>query len=321
MDQAQMHALVDPELRAGLAAMPSLGNLDFESLPGLRAQWLEMAKTRAAAVPLDGVEVRDLTIPGANDAPQVRALVYRPLSTSSPLPALLHLHGGGWVFGCPEGRHAVSVELTRSLRCVVVSVDYRLAPETRYPGAVEDGYSALKWLNENAQTLNVDPGRVTVTGESAGGGLAAALAILARDRGEYPIASQVLTYPMLDDRPLTTDGCASIGQHVWTRQNNLFGWSCYLGSLIGSDDVSPYAAAARCMDFRNLPPTYIACGDLDLFVIEDIAYAHALIRAGVAVELRTYPGAFHGFDLIESAGVSRRFQRDLRDAIARALAA
>jgi len=200
-------------------------------------------------------------------------------------------------------------------------VDYRLAPETPYPGAIEDGYSALKWLSENAQALSIDARRITVIGESAGGGLAAALAILARDRGEYPIASQVLTYPMLDDRPQTTDGIAGIGQFVWTRQNNRFGWSCYLGSLFGSEDLSPYAAAARCADFRKLPPAYISCGDLDLFVVENMAYAHSLICAGIAVELRTYPGAFHGFDLIESAAVSRRFQRDLRDAIARALAA
>jgi acetyl esterase/lipase len=211
--------------------------------------------------------------------------------------------------------------LASTLGCLVFSVDYRLAPETQYPGAVEDGYCALKWLHKNAGMLQVDPQRITVIGESAGGGLAAALTILARDRGEYSIASQVLAYPMLDDRPSTTKGYSCIGEHVWTRENNRFGWSSYLGAMFDSDVVPPSAAPARCSNFRNLPPAYIACGSLDLFVVENLAYAGALIRCGIPVELRTYPGAFHGFDLIETAGVSKRFRADWRNAVARALAA
>ena len=299
--------------------MPSLSQLSRDALPGIRAQMLERAKERFDTVPLLGVDFSEQRISGSDDDTEVRALIYKPSSPGSVLPALLHFHGGGLVFGSPEGRHAVSVELARMLRCLVLSVDYRLAPETAYPGAIEDGYSALRWLNENAQQLNIDRQRVTVIGESAGGGLAAALAILARDRGEYSLASQVLTYPMLDDRPSTTQDYPTIGQHVWTRQNNQFGWSSYLGTMFDSELVPASAAPARSCNMTSLPPAYIACGDRDLFVVESMAYARALIHSGVAVELRIYPGAFHGFDLIENASISKRFTSDLRHAIARAL--
>jgi acetyl esterase/lipase len=315
-----MPSYIDSELRTSLSAMPSLGHLASETIGSIRAQMLQLAKERFDAVPLEGIEVTEERLPGTSDAPAVRALVYRPRFAASAMPALLHFHGGGLVFGSPEARHAVSADLARTQTCVLVSVDYRLAPETTYPGAIEDGYCALKWVHGNARDLNVDSERVCVIGESAGGGLAAALTILARDRGEYPIASQVLAYPMLDDRASTTRGYPTIGEYVWTRHNNRFGWSSYLGDLFGSDEVSAYAAPARCKNFRQLPRAYIACGDLDLFLVENMAYARALIRAGCGVELRVYPGAFHGFDLIEGAGISQRFKLDMRDAIRRALA-
>lgn len=317
--KALVHSSVDPELSAGLAVIPSLAHLRSETLGGIRAQMLEQATERFNTVPLEGIQVAEQRIPGPSNAPEVRALLYRPLSGNSPIPVLLHFHGGGLVFGSPEGRHPVSADLSRTLGCLVFSVDYRLAPETRYPGAIEDAYCALKWLHENARALNIDPQRITVVGESAGGGLAAALTILARDRGEYSIASAVLAYPMLDDRPSTTRRYPTLGEHVWTRQNNRFGWSSYLGAMFDSDVVPPCAAPARCRNLKNLPPAYIACGELDLFVVENMAYARALIRSGIAVELRIYPRAFHGFDLIEGAGVSKRFRADMRNAIARAL--
>jgi acetyl esterase/lipase len=315
-----MRSLVDPELGAGLAAMPSLDHLNFETLSGIRGQMLEGARQRFDTVPLDGIQLTEQRIPGLNDAPEVRALVYRPLSSNSLMPVLLHFHGGGLVFGSPEARHAVSVELATTFGCLVISVDYRLAPDTSYPGAIEDGYSALKWLHENASALNIDQARITAIGESAGGGLAAALTILARDRGEYSIASQVLTYPMLDDRPSTTRGFPTIGKYIWTRENNRFGWTSYLGAMFDSDSVPPSAAPARCKNFKKLPPAYIACGNLDLFVVENMAYARGLVRSGIPVELRVYSGAFHGFDLLETADISKRFRADLRSAIGRALA-
>jgi acetyl esterase/lipase len=313
-------ALVDSELALGLSAMPVLSHLSAETVTEIRTQTLELARQRFGTVSLEGIRVEEVSIPGPPNAPAVRGLIYRPQRFTAQMPVLLHFHGGGLVFGSPEGRHSVTAELTRALGCFACSVDYRLAPDTQYPGAVEDGYCALKWLNDNAQLLNIDPQRITLIGESAGGGLAAALAILARDRGEYSINSQILTYPMLDDRPSTTHGYSTIGQHVWTRQNNEFGWRSYLGAIFDSEAVPPTAAPARCRDFNGLPRTYIACGDIDLFVVESMAYSHALIRSGVTTELRIYPGAFHGFDLIAGAGVSKRFQADLRDAIARALA-
>jgi acetyl esterase/lipase len=211
--------------------------------------------------------------------------------------------------------------LARDVGCIVMSVDYRLAPETPFPGAVEDAYAALRWLETHAQELGVDADRIVVAGESAGGGLAAALAILARDRGNSPLSAQILVYPMLDDRTGPGHDHPHTGQFVWTRDNNQMGWSAYLGGLPGEDDVPASAAPARCRDLSGLAPAFIACGTLDLFLEEDMEYARRLVRAGVPTELHLYPGAFHAFDLIADARVSKNFRRDLHNALERAFEA
>nr|WP_272887096.1 alpha/beta hydrolase [Phenylobacterium aquaticum] len=260
-------------------------------------------------------------VPGPAGAPDVGVVIYRPKAVKDRLPCIFHIHGGGYVTGSASANEAVHRSMTAELGCCIISVEYRLAPETRFPGAVEDCYVALSWVFANAAELGVDPARVGIMGESAGGGLAASLALLVRDRAEYRLAFQHLIYPMIDDRTcVTADPHPHVGEFVWTPQANHFGWSCLLGFEPGGEGVSPYAAAARAKDVAGLPPTYIATGSLDLFLEEDLAYAQRLIRAGVPVELHVYPGAFHGFQWAPEAEVSRIAARDARAALAKAMA-
>ena len=191
------------------------------------------------------------------------------------------------------------------LRCVGVSVDYRLAPETPFPGPLEDGYSGLKWVHDSAAELGIDPARIGVMGGSAGGGLAACLALLTRDRTELPLAFQLLNYPMLDDRQATPS--SQVEAPIWGPDNNRFAWTAYLGDAYGSDDVSPYAAASRAADLAGLPRAFVMVGDLDGLLDEDIAYARRLIAARVPTDPQILAGAPHGFDsMMPDTGVARR---------------
>jgi acetyl esterase/lipase len=311
--------LVDLELKPVLDFFPPL-ELSRDTLPELR----EMLNQMRAAMPVATnfpVAVDHLTIPGPEDAPALRVLSYRPTQAKGPLPAVLHIHGGGYVIGSADMMDAANRELAAELNCAVVSVDYRLAPETPHPGPLEDCYAALKWLHKNAAELQVDAARIGVKGESAGGGLAAALALLARDRGEVSLAFQHLIYPMIDDRTAASaDLHRYVGEYVWTPAHSRFGWSCLLGAAPGGAGISPYAAAARAGNLEGLPKTFISVGALDLFLEEDLDYARRLTRAGVPVELHVYPGAFHGFDMApQTARVAKAAARDSHDALRRAL--
>lgn len=210
--------------------------------------------------------------------------------------------------------------MAAELGCVVVSVDYRLAPETPHPGPIEDCYAALKWLHNNADELGVERKRLAVAGSSAGGGLVAALALLARDRGEIPLAFQCMNAPMLDDRTVLVDPPHPYtGEFIWVREASRFGWTALLGQEPGGDELLPYAAAARAENLEGLPPAFIAVGALDLFLEEDMEYARRLTRAGVPTELHVYPGTFHGYQMVAQAQVTQRAMRDRMDAIKRAL--
>lgn len=199
-------------------------------------------------------------------------------------------------------------------------MDYRLAPETPHPGPVEDCYAALRWLYTHTSELAVDSTRIAIGGASAGGGLTAALGLLTRDRGEVPLAFQLLIYPMLDDRTVTrADTHPFTGEFIWTAQANRFGWKALLGQEPGGPAISPYAAAARAEHLEGLPSTFISVGALDLFLEEDLEYARRLIRAGVPIELHVYPGAYHGFNMVSNAQVSQAFTRDLLAALKRGL--
>ena len=311
-----MRDLIDPTLLPGLDFMPAL-DITAESLPAIREGMEQM--TAMAPEPQDsGVEWREerITAPDGHD---LLVRVYRPADAHGTLPAILHIHGGGYVMGSVRTNHLSNIELALSASALVVSVDYRLAPETVAPGAVEDCYAALRWLHDGAAQLGVDPKRIAIRGESAGGGLAAALALLARDRGGPAIAHQNLIYPMLDDRTCITRQPEHLGAFVWTPQANVFGWRSLLGKEPGSADVSPYAAPARAESLAGLPPAFICVGALDLFLVEDMDYARRLIEAGVAAELHVYPGAYHGFDVTPDAAPVRQMKRDAVTALRKAL--
>jgi acetyl esterase/lipase len=252
----------------------------------------------------DGVEA--LTLPSG-----VGVRLYRPAAASGPGPALLWIHGGGYVIGTPAQDDVLCRRFARELGATVVSVDYRLAPEHPYPAPLEDCYAALKWL---ATLPAVDPARLAIGGASAGGGLAAALALLVRDRGEVPLVAQLLVYPMLDDRTTDRDDLDKPGLRLWNRSSNRFGWDAYLGDA-DRDEAVP----ARLDDLSGLPPAWIGVGTLDLFYEEDLVYAERLRAAGVPCRVEVVEGAFHGFDgIVPKAEVSMSFFRSqcalLRDA-------
>jgi len=305
--------LVDPELRPLLDAWPTV-TLSTETLADLRARDLPLP-----AAPDSGVDVTEIMVPGPEGAPDVALRIYRPRDAQAPLGGIYHIHGGGYVGGSAKELEFIHRPLAGALGCVIVSVDYRLAPETMFPGAIEDCYAGLRWTVDHAGELGIDATRLGVMGESAGGGLAAALALMARDRGEVSLAFQHLTYPMIDDRTCTAAPHAFAGEFIWTPPNNRFGWAALIGAEPGGEDVSPYCAAARATDLSGLPPTFIMTGTLDLFVDEDIDYARRLIAAGVATELHVHPGAFHGFDALPGPAVANRAQAARLDALARAL--
>jgi triacylglycerol lipase len=307
--------LIDPALLVGLEMMPTMG-FSAEMLPPTRAMLAQMVASRGPVEHPDVVSVeRHIDGPDGND---ILLMVHRPRAAVGPLPAILHIHGGGYVIGSAEMSVASNQRTAADVGCVVVSVDYRLAPETRHPGPVEDCWAALQWVIGQAAALDVDPARVAVMGESAGGGLAAALALMARDRG-VTLAHQHLIYPMLDDRTSFGDPHPFTGEFVWTAESNRFGWTALLGEGAGGEGIHAYGAAARASDLARLPPSYIAVGALDLFVEENIDYARRLLRSGVPTELHVYPGAFHGFDIAVEADVTRVAYRNSLAALRRAL--
>jgi triacylglycerol lipase len=288
--------LVDPQLLPILDLFPKL-DLSAESLPAVRAE-LDTLQLPGVVEPRADVITICETVPGPPGGPDVDVIVSRPADPSdTPRPALYWIHGGGYVIGAAAMNTALMESFVAELGCVTVSVDYRLAPETPHPGPIEDCYAGLRWLHDKATDLGVDPARVVIAGESAGAGLAAALAVLVRDRAGTPIVAQLLVYPMLDDRVVTDpDPNPYTGEFIWSRPSNAVGWQCLLGDVEpGSAAVSPYAAAARVTDPAGLAPAFIAVGALDLFLDEDVAYASRLLRAGVPTELHVYPGAVHGF--------------------------
>jgi acetyl esterase/lipase len=297
--------LIDPQLRALLEATPMGLPLNSDTLPAIRENLANFSLLPPWADSAT-VSLQERLIDGPEGAPPVRVLIYRPAQARAVMPALLHIHGGGYVVGKPEIIDTTNRKRAAELSCVVVSVDYRLAPETPHPGPVEDCYAALKWLHDHAVQMGIDSKRIAIGGESSGGGLAAALALMARDRGEIPIVLQYLIAPMLDDRTVTRpDPHPYVVHEPWSAEYNAFGWRSLLAVEPGSPGVSPYAAAARAQDLTGLAPAFISVGALDLFLEENMEYARRLSRAGVPVELHVYPRAFHGFgEMTEEARVS-----------------
>ena len=307
--------LIDPELVPGLELFPEF-DLTHETLDPIRQA---MANTEMAKAPLP-IEAEIRIIDGPDDP--IKVYWFDPKPGASDRPALLHIHGGGMVMGSLRQMQAGPASLASNLGFPVASVEYRLAPETPFPGPQEDCFAALVWLAENAGQLGINPGRFGICGESAGGGLAAAVAQIARDRGGPGLAGQFLTYPMLDHRTGSPD-CPyrnrTTGEFVWTRQANQFGWSAMRGGYAPVDHRKGWFSPSLADDLAGLPPTWIGVGALDLFLDEDLDYARRLTDAGVAIELHCYPGTYHGFNVVPDARVTKAYGRDLLSAIGRIL--
>ena len=308
MSTVDVTTLIDPEVAAALAELPidigaMLGALTDERVAEVRDLFSQMPVPELS----DAVERTDHVV---DEATGVSIRVHRPKGVEGQLPCLYWMHGGGLVIGSNVGDDARFDRWCQLFGMVGVSVEYRLAPETPYPGPLEDCYAGLRWVHEHAAEIGVDRTSVGIGGASAGGGLAAGLALLARDRGELPVAYQLLIYPMIDDRQVTTS--SGWVDPIWPPSANTYGWTAYLGSAKGGADVPVYAAAARATDLAGLPPTLITVGAIDGFSDEDIDYAVRLRHASVPVELHVYPGAPHGFDgLAFGSTVAQRANADM----------
>ena len=297
-------ALLDPEVAKAVTALP------FESLTDEQVAMIRSVET--PRLPSPDVETDDVTLPGEGD---VRIRVHRPAGTAGKgeaLPCVYSIHGGGYVLGSYNMDDALFNALCPNLGLIGVSVEYRLAPETPYPGPLEDCYRGLVWTHENAADLGIDRSRLGIRGISAGGGLAAALALLARDRGEVPVAFQLLDCPMLDDRQQTLSSQQD-GLPVWSKGSNTYGWRSYLGDLYGTADIPYTAAPARAENLSGLPPAYVSVGTVDGFLDEDVDYALRLNHAGVPTELHLYPGACHGYQMAVDSEIAKQSARDAQD--------
>ena len=314
------HELLDPDFKSFLT--PGAEAWTLETLPAIRERVHATFKSREQA------RGESLWIK-SHDGEDLRLCLYRPAAAAADgnLAVILYIHGGGFVLGCPEMADDYLADLAEALKAIIVAVDYRLAPEHPFPIPLEDCYTALGWVFAHRQTLNIDADNVVVMGHSAGAGLAAALAIVARDRGEYSIASQVLVYPMLDYRSgsaASPHQNSTTGVIGWPAQANQFCWECLRADQALDDLPIGWFSPALQDDLRDLPPTFLAVGALDLFLEEDVAFALRLSRAGVAVELHVYPGAPHMFDECPGSVSDQSaldIVRSLRRSIASALTA
>ena len=302
MSEATIHPAppFDPELAVTLRALAEVmpPSLTPEMIPAMRGQM-------PGSVPVDdtlaeaGVVRRDVTIAGhEGDDIGVSVLQRMDRAMGSPAACVYHTHGGGMVIGDRFTGLQQMLPWIVDFGAVIVTVEYRLAPEFPDPVPVEDCYAGLVWTAEHADEIGIDLDRLVIAGASSGGGLAAGTALLARDRKAPKLAGQCLIYPMLDDRDATVSTAQIDRIGVWDRTSNITGWSALLGERRGTDDVSIYAAPARATDLSGLPPAYIDCGTAEVFRDEDVAYASALWRDGVQAELHVFPGGFHGFDLM-----------------------
>lgn len=291
---------IDPEIAAALVDFPPF-SFDSENLSTIRELF------PGGEAPLPGVERADFLV-----GETAELTIHRPTVAAAPLPCLYWIHGGGLVSG---HRHMDDAQLDRwcqALGCAVATVEYRLAPEHPYPAAIDDCLAGFDWLVDRGSQLDLDVSRLGVGGRSAGGGLAAALAMRANERGDSTVRFALLEYPMLDDRQASpSSGLADLP--LWNRESNAFGWRSYLGTLVGTDGLSHLAAPARALDLADFPPTCIVVGGVDGFRDEDIDFAGRLMRAGVSTELHVYAGAPHGYHLFPEAAVTRRAVRDVED--------
>lgn len=294
-----------PELRGAARMIPR-----FSFTPGLArfARFVQRLGGVKQPKPAPDTTIRDVMIAGPPDNPSLRVRLYSPAGMKAWRPAMLWIHGGGFILGTPEQDEANIVGMCRDLDLVVAAVSYRLAPDHPYPAALNDCHAALTWLYDSADELGIAKDRIAIGGNSAGAGLAAGLVLYAHDDRRVPVAFQLLIYPMLDDRTTKRTDIDQARLRLWTSKSNLLGWTSYLGQEPGGEDVPDYAAPARRKRLDGLPPAWIGVGTCDLFHDEDVTYAARLREAGVPCTLKVVEGAFHGFDLAGKAKVVAEFR-------------
>jgi acetyl esterase len=307
--------MIDPELEEVVGLLPSF---DMSDVVAARALFEEMIAAMTVDIPgIEALLVEDRFVPGWEGEPEVKVRVYRPRDPSVTVPGILHIHGGGFIVGSIETEHAGAAMMAIDTGAVVVSVDYRLAPEHPFPSGQHDCFAALTFLAHSTAELGVDPARIAVVGSSAGGGLAAATALMARDLGGPALCFQMLHIPELDDRLETHSMRTFVDTPVWNRPLAVNSWQSYLGANV--EDVSPYAAPARAENLAGLPPAYISTAENDPLRDEGILYGLRLLQAGVSVELHQFPGTFHGSALVTTAAISKRAQCESAVVLRRAL--
>jgi acetyl esterase len=306
----------DPELAAVIAGLPQL---DISDIPAARAGMLAMRERAPAFVKPDTVRLEKRTVQGPPGDPDIGVAILRPLELDARPPALYWIHGGGFVLGDVDGDLAAASQFADKLGAIVVLVEYRLAPEHPFPAPAEDCYAGLAWMSENARELGFDPRKLAIGGMSAGGGLAAAVSLMARDRGGPSVCFQLLDIPVVDDRLSTPSMKQFTDTPLWNHRNAILSWEAYLGP--GGGEASPYAAPARATDLSGLPPAYVATCEFDPLRDEGIDYAQRLMQAGVPTELHHYPGTFHGSSGVGcGTAISTRMVNDRLAALGRAFA-
>ena len=316
---------VDPELLPALEALKGLWgdtSMDLSDINVARQIHDAMAgHTNSAAPKTDGVESSRQVITNEEHGFDVIAYVHQPTKRStSPLSVLLHIHGGGLVTGSAAHAESQLRAWVKQYNCVVVSVEYRLAPEHPFPSGLLDCFTVLQWLHNQPTKLNVNSEKIVVFGESAGGCLAAGLALYARDHSEIKIARQILLYPMLDFRNVEAADQANLETLIWSRKNNQFGWASYMSSKV-DDAMLAYASPTFAENWRGLPPTYVCVGDIDLFHKESVNYVEKLCEAEVSAEIDVYPAAYHAFQVVvPEAGVSKKCLQKLNEVLTQSLA-
>ena len=305
--------MLHPQLRFKGAVLRMFSGVHNTGALRTMARMTKMMHRRRAAR-LRGMRYEPVYI--EKDGRRLRLCVYRPLEPTENVPGLLWIHGGGYAIGCPEQDEWFVRKFISETPCVVVSPDYRLSVDEPYPAALDDCYAALEWMQSHGGEYGIRPDQLMVGGDSAGGGLAAAVAIRARDEGRVALACQMPLYPMLDDHMLT-ESAQDNNAPVWNSASNTAAWELYLGRLSGREDVPPTAAPGRLTDFSGLPPAFTFVGSVEPFRDETVAYMENLKAAGVPVTYRVFNGCFHAFDMMcsssrpakEATGMMREYFR------------